>query len=228
MNRAAMRVILRRRLGDTSSDQWTDSILNESLNTALFLVQREIMKVAPLFVLNRASYDIVSGTELYPKPNGFLMETEVGYLDSAASLSYRPLLIRDYYVGRDSLSSEEITYSHWGNYFAIHPLPSTSTSAGIRLDYVPTLEMGSDTVSPVEIPLGLHLAIVYWAQLILIGETADSLDQTAKALQSFLADIPMYFSQSGSRPQQLNPDIEKGYGGIGGISRPVSNGRWQR
>lgn len=212
MNRAALRNDLRRRLQEEVPDRWTDVQLDSKLNQGLVETQKEIMKVDPeaFSYIDRA--DVVAGQEYYEWPDGMWYDRELGFLGSDGR-----------YVAMERINFNERndaahTLSSVGRYarfdrerFVLCPVPTTSVVNGLEIVWVPTLTMASDNDVPV-IHLGLHVAIVAFAEILALADVGDTSEETLKDLARMINSIPQYYIQSASTPARWTVGgINKGY-----------------
>ncbi len=202
MNRSTMRTLLRRRLNESTADNWQDADLNELLNAGLHLVQKEVLKVDPLAFIHWSKDDIVSGQSYYPKPQGFWHEIEIAQLDADHPQGYKPMKKQDYNVARELAAGSTEVYCHVGRYFAIFPAPSTSVVDGLQIQWTPTLSMAVDTDVP-DLHFALHMAVVLMAQKYALGETGDDQRRVKEELVELLSDIPGYYLGSATENDRL-------------------------
>lgn len=207
MTRSQIRTMLRRRVQETTADQWTDSDLNDLINLAYQRVELDILTVNPQAFTSRYQADIVSGQDLYEKPAGFNHELSFKLLDDDGVYKRMDMLS---FVTNEARTNESTTkYAHWGAYFHLAPTPSTSVTAGLELDFIPSLSMTDDADVP-KIAHPLHMAIVYHAQLLALGETGEEQKRAAEELQILVNKIPLYYQPTG-QPSSFEPQIDKGY-----------------
>ena len=214
MNRATARRILRRRLKDVATDfqKWDDASLNELLDEGMIRVQTRVMACVPDSFLAIRIGDLEADRHLYPMPAGAWYETEVAIKDATYGdgTGYRPLDKGDYYRLRMRLDSDPYKYARFGNYLYIQPAPSTTVTDGLKITMVPTISWGDDTATP-PLHVGLHMDVLYWAQVFAFGETDESTEDLRKIIDRLEGDIPTYYSKSGGTPEILDIDVYKGY-----------------
>src|SRR5688500_16498133 len=85
MTRTTMRSMLRRRLQEATADQWSDANLNDLLEVALHLVQKEVMKVRGDAFMVEDSAALVANQEFYQLPSGFWYELVVKFRASTSA-----------------------------------------------------------------------------------------------------------------------------------------------
>ncbi len=210
MNRGAMRDKLRRRLQEDIADRWSDVQLNECLNLGLVETQKEIMKVDPeaFCFVDRA--DIVAGQEFYKWPAGTWYERELRILSGVTYTPMRRIAFTERADGA-ILSAPGPTYASFDRArFVLCPIPTVSVIDGLEIVWVPTLTMASDaTVPPVH--LGLHLAIVEFAEIIATADVGDTNEETIKDLARMINSIGQYYLVSASTPSRMIVEVSKGY-----------------
>lgn len=210
--RTQLRAMLQRRLQDSGNAQWADATLNMYLNFALTYVQKEIMKVDPMAFIYSDTANIVSGTAYYPMPSNSMFE--IGVYTKATGGEYGWL---DYVDlpwiqagGSPNWDANPFNkgYSRWGRYLLLHPEPTASVTDGLKLEYVPWLTMGADTDVP-EIDVGLQEGIVYRAEEIALGDTAQEAVKAKEDLAQTIVSIPLYYRRRGGQ-QRLAPQASLG------------------
>lgn len=209
MTRAQIRTLLRRRVQEVTADQWSDANLNELINLAYQRTELDILSVNPQAFMTTYRADIVSGQAFYEKPAGFNYEIAFKRLDSANSRYVRMECI-DYVKGIARQNGEsEVQYSHYGTHLMLSPTPSASLASGLELDFVPSLSMTDDAESP-KIVHPLHMALVYHAQIIALGETGEEQKRAGEELELLVNKIPTYYLISG-QPAVFAPEVDKRY-----------------
>jgi hypothetical protein len=205
--RTQLRSWLQRRLQDSGNAQWADADLNTYLNASLQYIEKEILKVDPMAFIYQDTASIVSGTQYYPMPSNSMFE--VGVYTKATGGEYGWL---DYielpWIQAGSSSNWESNpfstgYSRAGRYLVLYPSPTLSVTDGIKLEYVPWLTMGADTDVP-EIDAGLQEGIVYRAEEIALGDTAQEAIKAKEDLAQVIQAIPLYYRRRGG-VQRLSP-----------------------
>ena len=201
--------MLERRLQDTVNAQWTAATLNTYLNYGLQYMQKRILEVEPQAFVYTDSANITVNEPSYPMPANAMWEVAVYIKSNAADAEYQWLdrIELPWIQAGGSLHWREnpytTGYARRGRYLVIHPKPSATISAGLKLEYVPWLVMGSDTDIP-EIDPGLQEGIVYRAEEIALGDTAQEAVKAKEDLSQVVTDIARYYRRSGG-VQRLNP-----------------------
>jgi hypothetical protein len=227
MNCASMQSMLRRRLQDTTSGidgtgNWSRAELLDLLNLGLSKAQKAIQRVSPNAFTVIDVMNIEALKEFYQKPDGIWTLRQLRYRGDTNS-RYRNLRRADYVdreaVGDVSLGSGgapggDITYSDFGTYVAISPVPAAQIVAGLQWIYTNTLSVSADTDVPA-LHIGLHGLPVYWAHRLALGETGELQEARAEVealIAGELADIPDYYPASGGgQNEYLVPNIRMGY-----------------
>lgn len=200
--------MLGRRLQDVEDIQWTEAVKNDHLNRGLQYMQQVIMEIDPMAFVYECTANTVSGTAYYPMPSNSMFEVGV-FQKSSAGGEYAWLdFIEMPWIQAGGSANWEANpfasgYSRQGRYLVIHPTPTSSVSAGLKLQYVPWLVMGADTDIP-EIDVGLQEGIVYRAEEIALGETAQEAVKAKEDLAQVLARLPRYYRRRGGT-QRFNP-----------------------
>jgi hypothetical protein len=215
MNRAAMRLSLRRRLQETDPDRWQDTDLDQCLNLGLVELQKEILKVDPEAFSFVDRMDLVAGQEFYEFPAGTWYEREIRLQATGSPLTYGPPLRRVAFLERTDpsvLAGSSAVYARFDrSRFVISPIPSASVVSGAEMVWVPTLTMALDTSVP-PVHLGLHLAVVEFAEVIATADVGDTTEETLKDLARIINSIPQYYLQSAGTPTRWTvAGIDKEY-----------------
>jgi hypothetical protein len=145
----------------------------------------------------------------YPKPVGFKFEIYIYIADDAGTYG-DPLTLVDYesIVQQDTHLDLAGSYAHKGRFFAIYPTPTTAAAGNLmKLEWVPTLSMGSDSDVP-DLVTDLHEGIVYRAEMISLGDTAQEAVRGKEDLAEVVADLPNYYRKS-AVPERIKVDITK-------------------
>jgi hypothetical protein len=197
MTRGEMRALLRKQVQDVAEDQWQDSELDSILNLAYANVQKEIVKVDREAHLFWDYIDTVAGTSWYPLPQTFGI-SHVGVKLAASDTGYTvlgpPKRYRDV---KDVETSSTTYYSIRGQWIGIFPAPGVGVTSGIELVHTPIMSIGAGLGNDGEVPrikLPLHLAIVWWAKLICLGDTDEQAGEARARLAEMINDIPVWYS----------------------------------
>jgi hypothetical protein len=206
MLRSTMRTLLRRRLQESTADQWQNSELDDLLNLGLHEVQKRVVAVDPFFLVYIDEADIVAGQALYKKPVGFWYEFELKYLDSTTGEYVRMTRDDDPDTQKMAGTSGTPKYSHFGQYFRVMPEPVTSLADGLQISWMPTMDMAADSDVP-DINIALHSGIVVAAQLVTLGETGVDRSTIAAELESLTNPeiIGRYYHRSAADLDQIKP-----------------------
>lgn len=205
--RAQLLTWLRRRLQETSAAQWSDATLQEYINDGYREVAEAIKMVDPEWLVYTDSHNIVANQELYKLPTNCDSIIAVWYKGSASAeykqLDYRRRLTQD----KLDVSASEVNYSIKGRYIKLSPKPTTAVTAGIKLDYVPVVSLGDDTDVP-EFPASLHKGIVFAAQLLALGDTAEVSDkqQVQTELDRMLVRAQQTYDTNRDQDEFITPD----------------------
>ena len=207
--RAQLRTILQRRLQDTGQAQWATASLDVYLNFGLTYMQKEIMKVDPMAFIYEDTANLVSGTAYYPMPSNSMFEVGV-YIRETAGGEYKWL---DYielpWIQAGGSANWDTNpfpagYSRAGRYLVIHPEPTSNITAGIKMEYVPWLTMGADSDVP-EIDVGLQEGIIFRAEEIALGDTAQEAVKAKEDLAQVIVNIPLFYRRRGGQ-QRISPN----------------------
>jgi hypothetical protein len=214
--------MLRRRLQEATAKQWTDAALNEYLNLGLQFLQTAIMQVKPEEFIYISSANLVEDDNLIPKPPG-LMQIKRVYLMYSGETTYikaekwRSDKIEEMVLDTSLTSDSDRYYAEEGRWVKIWPTPSAASSAGMKLWWVPTLTMGSDSDVP-DVHLNLHEGVVYRAQETALGDTDEITDPnvlraTQQILSVVISRIPLYYQPGGGEPDviEIDIDVESGW-----------------
>lgn len=211
---SSLRTILRRRVQEVTAEQWTNAELDELLNLAYGRVATHLLRYNPDAFISIYTKDLTSGDQTYASPPGFLFPMQVRVKD--ADGQYRKAKRKKWADIRKreedaTDTSDEVWYAQLGrNTIYISPSPTSNVAAGLELTFsgVPTIAVADDTAVP-DLPLPLHIGLVYWAEIMAIGEGRESSASVREELNSLLADIPNWYMASGDEPDTLDIDLQK-------------------
>lgn len=176
--RAQMREWLRRRLNETTADQWSDSALNDYLNQGLVMVQDEIEKVDDEAFVYEDVANTVVAQQKYPFPTNMKKVLKLEYKASSSADYVELDQISSWRKIEDpDINQATLVYAMYGRYLYIKPEPTVAVTQGLRLTYVPVLAMGSDSDVP-DVVSDLHIAIVLFAQLVAFGDSSGATART--------------------------------------------------
>lgn len=213
MNRSTARTMLRRRINETTADQWSDPVLNDILDIALQETQKALLAVDPEGVLYRSRIDIVASQALYKVPSNLLTLRRLKKLSAVSGLyEGMNLCTYDRAQSRTELADtdETLEFARFGQFLWILPTPTANQTAGLELDFVPLLTWGDDTVAP-DLPLNLHYAVVLRAAAVALGETSEDGSASLNEWTTICAQIPSWYRPmaSGGAPDMIQVDVGK-------------------
>ena len=199
MTKGQMKTLLRKFVRDTPEVQFEDAELDEILNISYGHIQKELVKFNAGWHIAVDTIDVTSGTSWYPMPPSFGLK----YLRFKATSGGDYLAIGKHnYLDIIGLTGSDHFYCREGQWLGIFPTPTATVSAGIELLHTPILALAEDDESP-KIKTPLHLAIVYQAKLICLGETDESGEQTERRLKALIDDIPFWYHIDQDKPDML-------------------------
>lgn len=204
MTSASMLAVLRRRLNETTAENWDDAYLYDMLGAALMLVQKEVIKVDPTAFMWIDQAPLRANNEWYPLPAGFWYELEVGIKSSASEPRYTALERGAYDADAYRTDGSTRKYDIQGRFITFMPIPDYDLAAGFQLRYVPSLSLatvGADGARGPTLHSALHMAVPLWAHLLTIGETHESGSETAGVLKAMIGDIPEFYKKGGEAPR---------------------------
>lgn len=208
MNRGTIRDILRRQIRDTQSVEWDDdNEINELINVAYSYVQKEIAKSFPEAHIFWDYIDTSVNVSWYPLPSTFGV-IQVGLKSSASATTYTnlsgPKRYRDIGPGA-AAQPAGIASTHYtlrGQWVGIFPAPALAIDDGIEILHNPIMALSDDDEIP-RIKTPLHMAVLWWSKLLLLGDTDENVNETRARLNEVLADIPLWYDNQRGEPEQL-------------------------
>jgi len=202
--RIQLRTWLRRRLQETTPDQWSNSDLNDYLNEGLHWMQQEIEKIDLEAFIYEDSTGIVSGQRKYALPLNLKRIVKLKAKMTSSASDYTTLSRVGSRKCDSPDESQYNTYAYHGRYLKLQATPTENVTKGLWLEYVPILSMGSDADIP-PIPVDLHIGIVFQAQLIAYGDASGSTDK--ETVRQELADVmlrlPLHYTKVGDEPDRF-------------------------
>lgn len=215
MTRGEIRTALRRQLRDKDGVEWTDTELDATINVAYALVQKEIRKIAPEAHLSWDTMNQVLGQSWYNLPETFSIS--MVQLRNTSSLEYYPIHKKRYEdIGPvlhtsgavqvvDPANVADSFYTIRGQFLGVFPTPTVTVVDGIRVLHCPIMQLGADNEVP-KIKVPTHIAIVWWAKLITLGDTDENSGETRQRLQEVLGDLGSWYDLHNDTPEQFIPD----------------------
>lgn len=190
---------------DTVHVQWDLQEKKDMINLAYFLVQKEIIKAAPEAHLMWDTMDLVSGTQFYELPPTFGVK-KISMKSAASDTEYTPLSkkrmedvdTKQIFSGGVVVSNSaavlpETVYTLEGQYFGLYPKPDRSITNGLQIIHQPILSMSAGSEVP-RIKVPLHLATVYWATVLMLGDTDEMTSVYEKRLGEIMNDLPLWYN----------------------------------
>lgn len=223
MTRGTIRTMLRRQINDVASVMYPDDEeLNEAIDTAYQLVQKEVRKIDPEAHLAWDYADIVAERIWYDLPETFGL-SHVAILDTESDLyvpikqkryeDLAPHLVMDGGVIRTAVQDlgansllDSTYYTIRGQFLGLFPAPTENIENGLELVHFPIKAMAEDCETPI-VKTPLHVCIAWWAKLILMGDTSGDSSETRARLQEVLGDIALWYNQSTNASEKLTPDF---------------------
>ena len=151
--------------------------------------------------------NIVANQADYPMPVNSMFEVGVYKLSGSTYgwLDHMEMPHLQMAQGGNYANPYSAGYTRKGRYIVLVPTPTTALTAGLKLEYVPWLTMGSDSDVP-DIDIGLHEGIVYRAEMIALGDTAQEAVKALEDLRAVVEDLESYYLRRGA-PQKLSPQF---------------------
>lgn len=208
MIRSALRTLLRRQLQEATADAWADVDLNTLLDTACDLVGAKFFAMAPdrapiATTLNAFLQDAGYTYSTIALPAGFSRMEDVALLQSNGTYKQIPKKERAEVEG--FLAGSDAAWAFFGASVIVGPAPAVSQANGVRLRHLGGIVLASDAASP-PLPSNLHMAVIYEAKVIALGETTDDDTPTRRALDKIYADAPGAYLDGGGEPESFTPD----------------------
>jgi hypothetical protein len=202
-----MRDMLRRRLqeGESVASQWSNDTLNFYLNRGLQWIHRQIIKINPEAIIYTATADTTAAVTDYPKPVNMQREVFV-YTKASSAAAYKQIERIPYYAIVED-QAHRTGYALKGRFFVLKPSPTTSVSGGLKIEYIPTLSMSTDSEVP-DLVEDIHEGIVFRAEMIALGDCALEAPIAERELKILSDEIPLYYKKS-EFPDYYEQDITK-------------------
>lgn len=208
MTRGTIRTVLRRNIKDPETGgEFSNAELNDIINLGYSLVQKEVRKFYPEAHLTWDYINTEVGENWYPLPPTFSV-THVGYKASATDTVWTVLGPPKAYRDLAGLVTTGSTtyYTRRGQWIGIFPAPTEAVTDGIEIVHNSIHSMSADGETPrVKVPL--HLAILYWAKLIALGETDANAGETRQRLDEILGDIASWYDIHSDAPDRFAVEL---------------------
>lgn len=221
--RLQIRNFLRRRLQDqvTSGGPWDDADLDALIDLGTHRMQLFLMSFAPDILIYVGRANITANDALVELPEGVWTIRMVQILGSDGGYRrIRPAgydqLIGENESGRtwDRSSATTIRYARLAEWLYLSPVPNENVTNGLRIHYVPSHSMSSDTDIP-KVPLMTHMGIALQANIYALPEVGGEVEATRRDLLEMRADIKSGWWTSLDEGLILRPDIHR----RGGVTR---------
>ena len=185
--------------------QWSDTTLNLYIDKGLQYMHRQIMKIDPEAIVYTATLDVTASTADYPRPANMQRDMYV-YQKASASAAYGLLEYTPYYKVAEAVAGSSLTgYARKGRFVVLIPTPTASVTAGMKLEYIPTLTIGADTDTP-DIVEDIHEGIVFRAEMLSMGDCGLDAPTAEKELAAIIVDLPLYYKKT-EAPQRVELDV---------------------
>jgi len=215
--RLQIRNFLRRRLQDqvSSGGPWDDTDLDSLIDLAAHRMQLFMMSFAPDMLIYIGKANISANDALVELPEGIWTIRMVQILGSDGG--YRRIRPAGYeeLVGKsetastwDRSSATTIRYARLAEWLYLSPVPTENVVDGLRIHYVPSHSMSSDTDIP-KLPLMTHMGIALQANVYALPEVGEENLATRQDLAEMKADIKNGWWTSLDEGLVLRPDIRR-------------------
>lgn len=207
MIRSVLRTLLRRQVNEDVADAWTDADLNTLLDAGCDAVGKWFFSGNP----DRAP--ITTTLSAYLKDTGYGFAT-IALPDGFTRMFDLSLLVNSVYVPIEKSSqatvmglvaSDDSKWAFLGQSIIVGPAPSVSLANGVRIRSWNGITLAAEGTSP-PFPASLHMAVVYEAKLITLGEGADDDSPTLRALNRLYDQNAAMLSDGGGEPEFFAPD----------------------
>lgn len=213
MIRGTARDLLRGRLQERTEDYFSDTLLNTFLNQAYGNMLLKVLPLDAQALVYIYTLDIVADEEYYPWPEGRLYEVYME-IKPAGSDSYREVTRKKFTDTRKSNADTEsgdvagdptvYEYSVWGDYFTISPVPDLDSADGLRVHIVPWPSLEDDEQT-FRLAYSMHMAIVYDAEQLALGETGEDPRPARLDRDDAIAAAYAAYKDSGGASKQWTP-----------------------
>jgi len=202
---ATARTLLRRRLQEPSTDQWTDAELLTLINLAISDVQKLVQALDPDAFMIATAQNIVAGTRDYDWPTGAWVPVAVEWVGSTETTALEKI---PRFEILDVATGDTPRVTRFGKKLRLTPTPTTSVTSGLLVYHIPSLAVAADgDAIPFIDPL--HALVVLYAEKWAIGETGESADEVRKEIDAQVQMLPLYY-QSGAE-SRITVELSKGY-----------------
>ncbi len=204
MTRGQMRTWLQINLRDTAAIEWSVTELNDLINQAYALVQKELVKVNAGYHRAWDYSTVTAGTNWYPLPPTFGLK-RLAYKATASQVGYTKLEKKNL-DDIEALTGGGPFYAREGLWVGIFPAPTVTVADGLEFLHSPIYALADDDEVP-RIKTPLHIAIMWWAKVLATGETDESNVETRQRINEVLGDIPLWYDVMQDGPDVLQIDF---------------------
>ena len=204
MTKGEMRYVLRRRLQESTPNQWSNADLDRLLSLGVQEGEKRIITIQPEAFKREYRADQVVNQEFYEWPVGTWTAMKVALGTATAGYGrLDPLSLTQAEAG-------EVGYVPWDSkYFMLSPTPTSSVTAGIQVIVIPTLTMYDDAeVCP--LPLFAHMAAVLYGEVFALGDVGEVAAGAHAEVDRIFKEMPG-FVQIDNGPKYFAPDTGREY-----------------
>jgi hypothetical protein len=203
MDRTTLRTLLRRQLGEATADAWADADLNTLLNAGCDRVGAKFHAMAPdraPITTTLSAFLRETGYEFdqIALPDGFGRMLDVSLLQPDGTYEQIPKRSRAEVEGLTS--GDDAAWAYFGSNVIIGPAPAASQANGVRLRHTGGITLAVDASVP-PFPVDLHLAIIYEAKAVALGETGEDDTPTTRSLVRIYSDFAAAYLDGGGEPE---------------------------
>lgn len=211
MNRATLREELQTVLKEpVGGDYWSPAQMNRYLNLGLAFMGKKILLVHPTAFIFEDSFGLTQNVDLYPVPEGCITVLRLSANGNRLRRQHEAVVARENGpIGVGTGVKYPHQYGPIGRYLRVGGRPNETIADAMRIMYVPTLAMATDTDTP-GIEENLQMGIVYKAAMYALSGTAEK-DQMAlmmTLLADVIEDIDTYYRPIADSTASIRPDYD--------------------
>ncbi len=208
MIRSVLRTLLRRQLGEVMADAWEDSDLNTLIDAGCDQVGAMFFAMAPdrapiNVQLNNFVRDAGYQYATIALPAGFTRMNALSLLQSDGTYLEIPKETKELVEGLTT--GNDAGWAYNGNAVIVGPAPSVAQANGVRFRYSGGITLATDQSVP-PFPSSLHLAVMYEAKAIALGETGDDDTPLQRTLTRLYNKFAGEYLDGGGRPEAFSLD----------------------
>lgn len=185
--------------------EWDTGELNQLINAAYFLTQKEVVKANANWHIAFTTTPTVANESWYPNPPTFGVK-RIGLKSSSSDTRHTYLKKKNLEDVEGITSGEDNYYVREGTWIGIFPPPTSVISDGIQWQHCPIYSMDDDDEVP-KLKTPLHIVICWWAKILALGDDHESTQVTQQKINHVLGDLASWYDVMMDSPEKFSIEV---------------------